>query len=420
MEELNAYEGPKQYEDIAIELGTNPAKYNKVRRKLELKDKFYANLTHRGIESGLIVCAMRNQSAELSLKLADTGWLTDNLVSAAVAVGDLYVFGQRIRDVRASLERSGDDWLVDVQSPAIEGAISIPRDLGAGAPVVLDMRKLHLLEADPEAGGQADPTAFPALRIRVASFALGDREFGALDATIDRTGDGLEATRIATAAPAFRVEGSGSWKRVAEGDTASRSRLAVEVTSSDVKRMMNSLGYTPGINAESLQSTVDVAWDGAPAKDFVASLDGEVSLRIADGTLDEVEPGAGRVVGLMSVAELPRRLSLDFRDVFQKGFNFDVGLIGRASLDKRNYNQTAVVGVKVGNTLPAVGAVVAGPQVGAALLLFSQIFKKPLQGMTEVYYQINGSWDDPDIERTDAARFVATSELAGCAIETGN
>ncbi|MEO1593713.1 MAG: YhdP family protein [Pseudomonadota bacterium] len=381
----------------------------------------------------------------LSLQLADTGWMTDNLVSAAVEVADLFVVGQRIRDVRASLERSGDDWLVDVQSEAIEGAISIPRDLRGGSPVVLDMRKLHLLEADPEASGDADPTAFPPLRVRAASFALGDQDFGALDATIDKVADGLEVSRIATAAPAFRIEGEGAWRLAPGVEAGSRTVLTAELTSTDVKRMMNSLGYEPGINAAELESAFDVAWDGGPSATFVASLDGEVSVRISNGTLDDVEPGAGRVVGLMSVAELPRRLALDFRDVFQKGFNFDeivgdfrlvngdaytcnlrlagpsadVALIGRASLDRRNYNQTAVVGVKVGNTLPAVGAVVAGPQVGAALLLFSQIFKKPLQGMTQVYYQINGSWDEPGIERTDAERFVATSEMAGCAVETG-
>ncbi len=307
------------------------------------------------------------------------------------------------------------------------------------------MRKLHLLEGDPEASGDADPTAFPPLRIRSASFALGVREFGALDATVDKVEDGLVAPSIATAAPAFRIEGSGAWRLSPGTEAGSRTTMTATVASTDVKRMMNSLGYEPGINASSLEGSLDVGWDGGPSEKLVASLDGDVSVRIANGTLDEVEPGAGRVVGLMRVAELPRRLALDFRDVFQKGFNFDeivgdfrlvngdaytcnlrlagpsadVALIGRASLDKRNYNQTAVVGVKVGNTLPAVGAVVAGPQVGAALLLFSQIYKKPLQDISEVYYQINGSWDEPGIERTDAARFVATSEMAGCTIENG-
>ncbi|MEL7297209.1 MAG: AsmA-like C-terminal region-containing protein, partial [Pseudomonadota bacterium] len=242
------------------------------------------------------------------------------------------------------------------------------------------------------------------------------------------------------------ITASGDWLLDPVETTGSRTRLKATITSSDVKAMMASLGYQPGINADRLASEVDVSWGGGPSSEFLASLDGEARVTISNGTLDEFEPGAGRVVGLMSVAELPRRLALDFRDVFRKGFSFDliegefrivngdaftcnlnlqgssadVGLIGRASLDKRNYNQTAVVSVKVGNTLPAVGAVVAGPQVGAALLLFSQIFKKPLQGMTEVFYQINGGWDEPSIERTDSERFAATAELAGCLVSGGN
>ena len=34
LEELNAYDGPKQYEDIAIELGTNAEKYEAIRKRL--------------------------------------------------------------------------------------------------------------------------------------------------------------------------------------------------------------------------------------------------------------------------------------------------------------------------------------------------------------------------------------------------
>jgi uncharacterized protein YhdP len=68
----------------------------------------------------------------------------------------------------------------------------------------------------------------------------------------------------------------------------------------------------------------------------------------------------------------------------------------------------------VGSSLPAVGAVVGGPPAAAALLLFSQIFKKPLQELGQAYYQVSGDFDDPTIERTDARRFAATSELAGC------
>ena len=147
--------------------------------------------------------------------------------------------------------------------------------------------------------------------------------------------------------------------------------------------------------------------------------------------------------GLMSIVALPRRLSLDFRDVFSKGFGFDeisgsfiiddgmtytcdlslegpaadIGIVGVADLNNRTYEQTAIVSANVGNTLPIVGAVVAGPQVAAALLIFSQIFKDPLQEVGQVYYNIEGSWDDPIVESTNSSAFVASGELANCLTE---
>jgi uncharacterized protein YhdP len=61
-----------------------------------------------------------------------------------------------------------------------------------------------------------------------------------------------------------------------------------------------------------------------------------------------------------------------------------------------------------------VGAVVAGPQVAAALLIFSQIFKKPLQEMGQLYYAIEGSWEQPDVESTNAEHFAESSAIANC------
>ena len=96
----------------------------------------------------------------------------------------------------------------------------------------------------------------------------------------------------------------------------------------------------------------------------------------------------------------------------------DVGIVGRAGLNDRDYSQTALVSPNVGNTLPVAGYVIAGPQVAAALLIFSQIFKKPLQEMGQAYYAIDGSWDDPSIDAADEARFASNSSLAGCIVST--
>ena len=142
----------------------------------------------------------------------------------------------------------------------------------------------------------------------------------------------------------------------------------------------------------------------------------------------------------MSIVALPRRLALDFRDVFNKGFGFDkisgdfrivdgetytcnltlegpaadIAIVGRAGLVNRDYDQIAVVSANFGNTLPVVGAVVGGPQVAAVLLVFSQIFKKPLQEVTQVYYSFGGTFDEPLIEATTAENFADRAATLGC------
>ena len=163
---------------------------------------------------------------------------------------------------------------------------------------------------------------------------------------------------------------------------------------------------------------------------------GGVKVALDKGQIAGLKPGAGRVFGLASLAELPRRLALDFSDLTDKGFAFDtvhgdfdlhdgsaytdnvlikgpaaeIGLIGRVGLKNHDYDQTAVVTGSVNNTLP-LAAFAAGPVVGGAVLLFTQVFKQPLKGLVRGYYRITGSWDNPTVERIKSAEAAtATAE----------
>jgi len=318
----------------------------------------------------------------------------------------------------------------------------VPYDFSSGRPLVVDMDSLVLPgwdEKPPDDGSapQADPRIVPSLVVEADEFALGARHFGSLQAEFRRTGRGLESTTLRTRDATFTVQGSAGWLHDGDG---SYTYLTAKLQSSDIRATMDRLNYQPGLSGDKLGIDFDLRWPGPPRDDFLQHVEGRVSLDIGSGQLDDVEPGAGRVFGLMSIVALPRRLSLDFTDVFEKGFGFDritgsfritdgqaytcdlslegpaadVGIVGRAGLATRDYTQTAIVSANVGNTLPVIGAVIAGPQVAAALLVFSQIFKKPLQEVGQVYYGIDGSWDDPVIATADVARFAENSGAAGC------
>jgi uncharacterized protein YhdP len=201
--------------------------------------------------------------------------------------------------------------------------------------------------------------------------------------------------------------------------------VAVSISSDDVASALADFDLYPVLSGNEAELTATLRWPGGPSSGWLDHISGDLALRIADGSMLDIEPGAGRLVGLMSIVTLPRRLSLDFRDVFNRGFVFDeisadfmisdgnaftdnlkltgpaadIGLAGRTGLRDKDLRQQAVVTVEPGNMLPTVCAVIAGPGVGAALLIFTRIFKEPLKGIGRASYCITGSWDDPVVER---------------------
>jgi uncharacterized protein YhdP len=373
--------------------------------------------------------------------------MAERIRSIDMTVGDLHMLGQHLVDHRVRLDRSARDWLIQVDGADIVGSAFVPYDFNSNREIVVEAERL-ILPGDEENLRDTtriiDPRSLPPISITAQETAFGSRHFGAVDAKFARTADGLESQELIAKDETFEIVGNGRWV-VDETDPAGhRSSVTASLTSTDVERTMQRLDYDPGIIGDDLAMLLDLSWSGGPRDDMLESLDGEVQVRIGSGQLAEVKPGAGRVFGLMSIAALPRRLSLDFRDVFGKGFAFDeikgkfmiidgdtytcdlalespaadIGIVGRAGLVSRDYEQTAVVSANFGNALPVAGALVAGPQVAAALLIFSQIFKKPLQEVTQVYYGIGGSWDEPQIDTASAEIFAQRGAMSGCIDES--
>jgi uncharacterized protein (TIGR02099 family) len=367
----------------------------------------------------------------------------ERIRSIDIDVESLRLLGQHLRNHRVRVDRSARDWLVQFDGNSVNGSVFVPYDFGTERALVMDMDQL-ILPGDEEdqvdATGQVDPRDLPPISLIAKEFAIGNRHFGAVEAQFAKTAEGLVAESLVATDETFEIVGNARWVADETDPIGHRSYLMATLTSTDIESTMRRLAYQPGIVGDDMTMLFDINWSGGPRIEMLDSLNGDVQVRFGSGQLNEIEPGPGRLFGLMSIVALPRRLSLDFTDVFDKGFGFDqidgsfhivdgeaytcnlalegpaadIAIIGRASLTQREYEQVAAVRANFGNTLPVVGAVVAGPQVAAALLIFSQIFKKPLQEMGQVYYGIEGSWDDPAIESTDAASFASRVEEAGC------
>ncbi len=340
------------------------------------------------------------------------------------------VAGFEFRDVQANLRYGDGHWKIGLRGPMATGEVTVPEDLRGGRPIDLRMQKL-VLQSPPaapgtDAGEPLDPRTLPALAVQAEDFTWQGRRFGSVQAVVAKVPQGLRFDTLASKAPSFTVTAQGSWYM--EG-AAPRTRLGLELASTDLAATSVALGYREAVEAKRANVRASVEWPGGPSGDALARMDGKLHLALDDGQLLDVKPGAsGRMLGLLSVIELPRRLSLDFRDVTEKGLAFDkvrgdfelrqgnahtqnlilkgaavdIGLVGRTGLVTEDYDQTLVVSGNPSGPLTVAGALAAGPVVGAGVLVLSQLFKGQLQGLTRAYYRVTGPWSNPVVQRIAA------------------
>jgi uncharacterized protein (TIGR02099 family) len=349
--------------------------------------------------------------------------------------GRLSLFGQVFRDVAVDAERGADLWTVRLASERLAGTVAVPdRD---DLPVRADLARLWLVEDDTGAGagdGDADPRTLPPASVRVDDFILGDLRLGALDAQASQRGDGIVVDPVTTSAGDFRIAGNALW--VVEGGDVARQRTELKLTlrSTNLRPTLEALGYDPVLEGGGGKVDAELVWPGGPRDDFLEVASGRVTVELDRGRFLAVEPGGGRMLGLLSVAALPRRLGLDFSDVTEKGLAFDavkgefsvdggnaftcnlgltgpvadIGMVGRVGFRARDYEQLAVTRPHVSDVVAIGSAVVGGPVIGGAALLVAQIFRKPLSSLGESYYRVTGSWDAPVVAKVQRSEVDVT------------
>jgi uncharacterized protein (TIGR02099 family) len=353
--------------------------------------------------------------------------LSDWFAGADLAIRNFEALGYRFADVGGRLRPGNRAWNVDVTGPAASGHLTVPYGFPGEVPMLLDLDRLHLGERVARAGDRADPDPrrLPAIRVDLRDFVFDGRRFGHVQAELSRGTAGITLNQFTMRHASYTAEGRGSWL---VRDQDAECRLEFVVDTGDVRGFMGALQFGSLVEAKHGRVSATLHWPGPPEVKALERLSGRIEMAAEDGSLTSVEPGAGRVFGLMSLAHLPRRLALDFGDLTGEGLAFDtlrgsfqltdgeattdnltlrgsaaeIGIAGSTSLRDRTYDQTAVVTGQLGASLGVAGALAGGPAVGAALLLFSQIFKEPLKGATRGYYRITGSWDDPQVRRIDA------------------
>lgn len=275
----------------------------------------------------------------------------------------------------------------------------------------------------PEVTG-VDPKALPPLHLWIGDLRFGDAKLGEARLETWPTDKGLHIDQLRTQAHSVQINAGGDWNGTPSN---SHTHLRIDFAAENLGEMLGAFGYQGLVAGGKTSAQLDATWPGSPSGMDLANMDGKLSVNVSSGRIPEVAPGVGRLFGLVSILELPRRLTLDFGDVFGKGLGFDsisgdfmlahgnattdnlkilspaaaITVTGRTGLRAKDYDQQVLVIPHIGNSLPVVGAVVGGPIGVAAGVVVQGILGHGLNHAASKRYRISGSWDKPVIAPLD-------------------
>jgi uncharacterized protein (TIGR02099 family) len=333
----------------------------------------------------------------------------------------LRLFGMELGAVSLRMSSEGQDLRIVLDGERVAGEL---RWIGGQAPrLVLDLERLHgALEGDSDPLPSLDPRRLPEITARIASLRLGDADLGEfrLETRADPEGVRLVAVEARTAA--FSLHGRGTWLKRGDGP---RTRLALELTATELARALGAFGFAPGVADGPILAEAELEWPGSPLDMALERLSGRLRVQSGPGRVLALEPGAGRLLGLISLESLPKRMMLDFRDVLAPGMSFDgfsgsfvfaegeartddfeiqapgvrIEIRGATDLRTREYDQRVEVRPEVGSALPLIGALAAGAPGVAAGMLARNVLAGPLGAIGRVEYHLSGPWERPVLTR---------------------
>jgi uncharacterized protein YhdP len=290
-------------------------------------------------------------------------------------------------------------------------------------------------EEPARAANAANP--WPAIDLTADAFHTRGHDVGRLTIAAQPSGRDWQIRKLAVVNDAGRIDAEGVWR----GGRSPQTRLDVKVDVREAGRFLARFAMPDAIRGASTTIEGQLAWAGAPSDFDYPSLSGTFRLQSGAGQFLKVDPGVGRLLGVLSLQALPRRISLDFRDVFSEGFAFDsasgnvriqngvmhtdalrlagpaasVSIAGDVDLARETQKLQVRVQPALSTSVSAGAAALflanplLGAAVGAGTFLAQKMLNNPIEQLFSYEYAVTGAWDDPQVQRVRGTGLPETS-----------
>jgi uncharacterized protein (TIGR02099 family) len=354
-------------------------------------------------------------------------------------LGRVSFTGRDFVDVSARMELAGAEWRGRILGPNLDGEVAWNPE-GRGR---VHARLARLVIRPMSATAQAPTDSrehgdLPELDVVAERFEFKGNTLGKLELNATYAGEEWRIERLDIGNAHAQFKSTGAWRRTGAG---SLTTLDLKLETSNLSALFAQFGYGDYMRRGTATLEGKLAWPGFPYEFELGTLSGAFKLGAARGQFAKIEAGAGKLLGILSLQALPRRVTLDFRDIFSEGFAFErisasvrcargilltddleisgpaafVAMAGEVSLPNETQSLALKVVPEVGESVALAATVLGTPVLGLSTLLVSKLLQNPFGKMIAYEYLVTGTWDNPSVTPVSVPPPKAAATAAGAA-----
>ena len=371
------------------------------------------------------------------------------LPNAAVVQAQKVTWDRReLNQLHIGGTRQGPLWRANLHAQELEGYLEY-RPVVTNTPARLYVR-LARLDVPPSAVSDIEnlmfeqPKSLPALDIVVNELQLRGKKLGRAEVEAVNVPTGPRAigewrlNRLNLTVPEAQLSATGNWLAL-PGQTRRRTQLKFTLDIGDAGEFLARMGTPGAVRGGKGRMEGQVGWQGSPLTIDYPSMVGQFNVNIERGQFLKSDPGAARLLGVLSLQSLPRRLTLDFRDLFSEGFAFDffrgdvqieqgvattnnlqmkgvaaaVLMEGRADIQHETQDIKVVVVPEINAGTASLVYGVINPLAGLTSFLAQLLLRQPLIDVNTRTFRVDGSWADPRVSPFTATDSDAKTPRTG-------
>ncbi|MET0980836.1 MAG: YhdP family protein [Telluria sp.] len=354
----------------------------------------------------------------------------------AVKASELFIGERRIADVVVGASHRGSAWQANLHSRQASGHLTWNQGQGQGLGKVTARLVSLVIPASSAAevqdlleSNRGASATIPALDITAERFELFNKQFGRLDLQASNVqalaGKEWHIDRLTLTNPDGQLKATGRWL-TKDGKSNTGMNFTLDII--DAGRLLDRLGFPETLRRGKGKMSGDISWSGLPYSLDIPTLSGQIEMNVGGGQFLKQDPGAAKLLGVLSLQALPRLLKLDFHDVFSEGLAFDgisanamitrgvvktdnlkmhgvaatILMDGTADIANESTDLRVVVIPEFNlGTGPLVYGLAVNPVIGLGSFLAQLFLRAPVMKALTYQMQITGPWKSPTITKID-------------------